>query len=47
MGTIILGYGTTFSGLICGLTRGWSLAFAIAAAFPFTMIGVALMTKTI
>jgi hypothetical protein len=47
MGTIILGFSLSVSGLVFGFTRGWSYSFCILAVFPVLILGVILMQKVL
>lgn len=45
MGTIILAFAMTFSGLAFAFSRGWSFSLVILASFPFIGISTSLVTK--
>lgn len=45
MGTIIVAFSMTLSGMVFALTRGWSISLAIMGSFPFIMISTGLLTK--
>jgi len=47
MGTIILAYSMTLSGLAFSLSKGWSYSLAVVAAFPALMLSTAFMGKVI
>lgn len=45
MGTIILAFSMTFSGLAFAFTKGWSFSLVLFAAFPLLGMTTALMSK--
>lgn len=45
MGTIILAYSMTFSGLVFAFTKGWSFSLVLFGAMPILGTTTAMMTK--
>lgn len=45
MGTIVMALCMTFAGLVFAFTKGWSYSLVVMAAFPFTMIATAMLSK--
>lgn len=44
MGTIILAFAMTISGLTFAFTKGWSFSLVVLASFPFIMVTTTLVT---
>jgi ABC-type bacteriocin/lantibiotic exporter with double-glycine peptidase domain len=45
MGTIILAFAMTLSGMAFAFSKGWSFSLVIMASFPAIMISTTLITK--
>jgi len=45
MGTIIIAFAMTLSGMALAFTKGWSFSLVILASFPFITITTQLLTK--
>lgn len=47
IGTIIMAFAMTVSGMAIAFSKGWSFSLVVIAAFPFIMIGTAMMNKVV
>ena len=45
MGTILMAFAMTISGVCIAFIKGWSFSLVILAAFPFISIATSLMNK--
>jgi hypothetical protein len=47
MGTIILAFSMTISGLAFAMSKGWSYSLVVMGAFPAIIMATGLMTKVL